>query len=183
MVKLQKNKKQAPKKSLKFKKRGFQNQKMKKKTKNQPATQERYSKMSVDDLLNKSLDSSSTDSEIEEQDETIENELFNDDASNKSEDEDALSDTEAGSGDEILCHKESLAKLKDTDPEFYKFLQENDKKLLDFNLSDSEGEEKDDDAEDDDMKGDLHKPSGELEVASDESDFEVSFVRYLVYFK
>lgn len=70
--------------------------------------------------------------------------------------------------DELQSHKQSLNKLKDTDPEFYKFLQENDKKLLSFKVSDSEGD--DSGAEDEET---LHKPSGDLEVASDESDFEV----------
>lgn len=62
-------------------------------------------------------------------------------------------------------HKKSLQKLRQTDPDFYKFLEENDKKLLDFNVSDSE-----DDNEEEDK---VHKPAEELEVASDESDFEV----------
>lgn len=84
--------------------------------------------------------------------------------------ENDLSDAESTNlfEDEIDSHKKSLSKLADTDPEFYKFLQDNDKRLLNFDVSDSE--------EDDDEKpGDaVHTPSGELEVASDESDFEVS---------
>ncbi|KAF5289731.1 hypothetical protein FQA39_LY03648, partial [Lamprigera yunnana] len=64
-------------------------------------------------------------------------------------------------------HQASLKKLKETDPDFYKFLQENDKKLLRFNISDDEDKE-----EDDVVEESLHKPNTDLEVASDESDFE-----------
>ena len=37
-------------------------------------------------------------------------------------------------------HKESLEKLKSKDPEFYEFLKQEDKSLLDFNASDDSGE-------------------------------------------
>lgn len=83
-------------------------------------------------------------------------------------------------------HKASLAKLKASDPEFYKFLEQNDKQLLNFDaeneLGDSEDEQEDDDAAEDDEadndvdSGDedaeLHKPTGDFEAGSDESDFE-----------
>lgn len=92
-------------------------------------------------------------------------------------------------------HQENLDGLKDLDPEFYDFLKKNDKKLLEFNVSDSEDDDEDDegvseekqrkskqneDDDDDEMDDDMdesddekfHKPSGKLEVASDESDFE-----------
>lgn len=62
-------------------------------------------------------------------------------------------------------HKEALEKLKDTDPEFYQYLEQNDKKLLKF------GAEMDDDASSSEDEEVQEKP-GELEVASDESDFE-----------
>lgn len=62
-------------------------------------------------------------------------------------------------------HKKTLEKLKNTDPEFYKFLSDNDKALLEFDTSDSE---------DDERGGSLHKlPNPEdLAVGSDESDEE-----------
>ncbi|XP_018561160.1 nucleolar complex protein 2 homolog [Anoplophora glabripennis] len=85
------------------------------------------------------------------------------------EDEPVENDSDNESEDEAKKHKRDLEKLKESDPEFYKFLQENDKKLLDFNLSD-EGSD-DDEQEDKDVKS-VHKPSDTLDVASDESDFE-----------
>uniref|UniRef100_A0A1A9WKS9 Uncharacterized protein n=1 Tax=Glossina brevipalpis TaxID=37001 RepID=A0A1A9WKS9_9MUSC len=97
----------------------------------------------------------------------------------------------------------NLEGLKDIDPEFYDFLKKNDKKLLEFNLWDSEDDEeidvkddkkeskrksekklskKDQDSEEEsaseylegsiDDEEKFHTPNTQLEVASDESDFE-----------
>ena len=84
---------------------------------------------------------------------------------------------DAGSSDSDMDpveHKKSLKKLKQTDPEFYSYLKENDKNLLEFNLSDDNKG----DSDDDDDKSSLHEsdirhvPNDQLEVASDESDYE-----------
>ena len=55
--------------------------------------------------------------------------------------------------------------LQKKDPEFYKFLKENDENLLNFD------EDSDDDGSSD-KEGGAHQAPGQLEVASDESDFE-----------
>lgn len=185
MVKLRKSKKILPKKSLKLKKKvNYVDETKKKPEKVVRSKKKEYSNVSVDDILNASFDESSTDNEgsineeiIDAKDSTISN---NEDSASD-DDLELENDEDSNSEDEVLDHKQSLAKLKETDPEFYKFLEENDKKLLDFNLSDSEDEQVKADEDDDEEK--LHKPLGELEVASDESDFEVCMIYLCGRFK
>lgn len=69
--------------------------------------------------------------------------------------------------------KVSLKNLDKTDPELYEFLEKNDKKLLNFtmNINGDDSDKSDNEEEIDESTNDLHVPT-ELEVASDESDFE-----------
>jgi len=104
--------------------------------------------------------------------------------------EDDESDSDEGSGDDdeetigggtlkISKHKRDMEKLKQADPEFFKYLESADKELLEFDASDEEEDDESDSDEDKDEDGDkmdeddkIHKPPNKLEVASDESDAE-----------
>jgi len=71
-----------------------------------------------------------------------------------------------------------VEKLKTSDPEFYKYLKECDKNLVKMSKSNGSDDDisDDDDYDEDDVEGikseKLHKPPVNLEIGSDESDFE-----------
>ena len=84
--------------------------------------------------------------------------------SNSSSDE--KDDYNSESTGQVTQQKKYLSGLKDKDPEFYSFLKENDEQLLNFDVSSSDEEELSEVSK-------VHHPPDSLEVASDESDFEV----------
>lgn len=95
--------------------------------------------MSVDDFLGGGFNSAAGDGDEDDEDD--------EDAEEESDEEgDDLDDVEDMSDDEggVGIHAQDLEKLKEKDPEFYAYLQENDKELLQF------GQENDDDDDDED---------------------------------
>lgn len=74
-------------------------------------------------------------------------------------------------------HKKDLMNLKDTDPEFFKYLKTHDTKLLDFNVDDEDlGLGLSDD--EDDLK---HIPDNDLEVRKLFTQWLNSAVKVLLY--
>lgn len=142
-----------------------------KKTKNKQSKLRNSSK-----TISKKLKRPIADDDLSENNSFIEDDQYEDEEDPKLDDEmnSAESSGDESAEDEAAKHKKDLEKLKVSDPEFYKFLQENDKKLLQFNVSDDE----EDDTE---QTEDVHIPSENLDVASDESDFEVSINVEVIY--
>ncbi|KAG5735577.1 hypothetical protein E4T56_gene11159 [Termitomyces sp. T112] len=106
--------------------------------------------MSVDEFLNADFmgESYSDDDNVDDMDES--------DSDDDNEGEDDFDDTSFASVDDLeedgKNHLMELSKLAEKDPEFFKYLQENDQELLKFNLDDTGGIQLDD--EDNEEAGD-----------------------------
>lgn len=89
--------------------------------------------MSVDDFLGGGFKSAGADEEDAEEDEDEEDEEEADDL----EDVEEMSEEE----EDVGMHAQDLEKLKEKDPEFYAYLQENDKELLEFGQDSEDDDE------------------------------------------
>ncbi|KAI0270647.1 Noc2-domain-containing protein [Gloeopeniophorella convolvens] len=108
------------------------------------SSKKRYG-MSVDDFLGAGFMGGASDEDAELGDE-------NSDPEDEDEDEDDMEDDASfGSVDDLedegATHMQELSKLAEKDPEFYKYLQENDRELLDFNAIEEDYDEEMEDAD------------------------------------
>ncbi|EAU87524.1 hypothetical protein CC1G_11196 [Coprinopsis cinerea okayama7 len=104
-------------------------------------------KMTVDDILNADF-MVGGDSEDEEEDEQSLSEEDDDEDDEDDDNASFASVDDLDDDDEGKQHLLELSQLAEKDPEFYKYLQENDKELLNFKADDFAG------GDDDDMDGD-----------------------------
>ncbi|XP_077998776.1 nucleolar complex protein 2 homolog [Glandiceps talaboti] len=92
-----------------------------------------------------------------------------DEEDTEEEDDVAMEDVEDDDDEEKLTagkkHKKQMERLKEHDPEFYAFLKQEDKDLLDFDLS---GSDYDDESEDE--EGPIHEIPDKLKDAGDDDD-------------
>ncbi|KAI6003247.1 Noc2p family-domain-containing protein [Pisolithus orientalis] len=119
---------------------------------------------SVDDFLGAKFMEDDDDSEGEEDEEQPD--------SDEVEDEESIADDQSFASiddleDEGTTHIAELSKLAEKDPEFYKYLQENDKELLEFNPNQSD-EDEDDDDEQVDQDGDTQMDDESLPILTNE---------------
>ena len=111
--------------------------------------------MDIDEFLEASDD----DDEDDEEDDSDEDESSEDEDDSDDEEDD---NDDAKTREEMKQHKKHLESLKETDPEFYEYLQQEDKELLEFDDDDEEDEEekqKKDESESDSEEGGSNEAS------------------------
>ncbi|XP_066462983.1 nucleolar complex protein 2 homolog isoform X1 [Eleutherodactylus coqui] len=120
------------------------------------AGKRKLAQLNVDEFLTTGFDSGS-----EEEEEQVNGDVSEEQPKTKKKKEAANSGKkkEKKTKGKASEHKDQLSRLKEKDPEFYKFLRDNDQSLLNFDDSDSSDEE-----------GGLHQIPDHLEDKSDDED-------------
>jgi len=125
--------------------------------------------MNADEFMLNGLDSDS-ENEAENSSESVEN-------SEDEQEEEAEKVVEETTGKKGKSHKDQLERLKEKDPEFYKYLQDHDEQLLDFSASDDEGlsDQSDDENEKDEddqieQEGDEQEDMDDVELEEEEEE-------------
>ena len=113
--------------------------------------------MDIDEFLEASDD----DDEDDEEDDSDEDESSEDEDDSDDEEDD---NDDAKTREEMKQHKKHLESLKETDPEFYEYLQQEDKELLEFDDDDEE-----DDSEEKQKKDESESDSDEEGGSNDEA--------------
>ncbi|RIB18694.1 Noc2p family-domain-containing protein [Gigaspora rosea] len=106
--------------------------------------------------------------EIIEKDEEVEEEEDSDEMEDQEFDQVKTNQSSIKSN-EVSKHKEQLESLKEKDPEFYKYLQENDLDLLNFDISDDDDDDDFIDNFDDNYDSESDENDDEEELLSNES--------------
>merc|ERR1719272_1533542 len=140
--------------------------------------------MTVDDFMDTGFDAmmeavSEDDEKAEESfDEGDDDEEEEEEEEEEKDEDDAVGEENGRLTTEVGQMKKDMADLEKKDPEFYKFLQENKGEgLLDFDMSDDEGEfeegeDSEEDEEEDDISGDENKGEEKEEEEEEEEEEE-----------
>jgi len=128
-----------------------------------------------DDVANRSLDDfleTWDDSDKEEEEKSKNIKSAGDSDETDDEEKEVEANTASGKSTGANNQKNYIKNLKNKDPEFYKFLKDEDTTLLNFDESSDEDSDKSASDGEDDQEDPVHQLPDKLEVASDESDFE-----------